>query len=400
MPAGWDATLSEYLLLEAQNDPTKATPPETTARASDISLPPDIVAPVADISLPRDNKAPAPGASESPDAALLDAYSRAVVGAAERVSPSVVRIDAVRRPKGDSASGVPGASGAPGASEAPGVEEAAGSGSGFVFTPDGFVLTNSHVVNGAAVIHAVLNDGRRVTAQLVGDDPDSDLAVVRIDVPGWPPVEMGDSRSLRVGQLAIALGNPYGFQCTVTAGVISALGRSLRSRSGRLIDNVLQTDAALNPGNSGGPLVDSRGVVIGVNTAIIRPAQGICFAIAVNTARFVAARLMRDGVVRRAWIGVAGQTVALPRYLVRTLDLPSPAGVRVISLEKDGPARKAGLRDGDVIVEFGGRPVHGIDDLHRLLADDQVGVPSPVVVLRELERLLLEIVPAEAPVRR
>lgn len=324
------------------------------------------------------------------DHEILDAYSRAVIGAAERVSPSVVKIEVKHAP-------APGAAGTDGAaSGARPPRETGGSGSGFIFTPDGFVLTNSHVVHGASSIRVTLSDGRRTGARLVGDDPDSDLAVVRIDAPDLAALPFGNSNELRVGQLVVAVGNPYGFECTVTAGVISALGRSLRSQSGRLIDDVLQTDAALNPGNSGGPLVNARGEVVGVNTAIIRPAQGLCFAIAVNTAEFVAARLMKDGVIRRAVIGVAGQNVTLPRYLVRSLSLPSPSGVRVMSLEEGGAARKAGLQDGDVIVEFAGQPIAGIDDLHRILTAGMVGVASPVLALRGLEKVTLAITPDES----
>jgi S1-C subfamily serine protease len=345
------------------------------------------------------------------DGDLLDAYSHAVVGAADRVGAAVVRIDitrgADRKPgqagKARPENGTPDKDGgtSPGAPEEergrrPRSREQGGSGSGFIFTPDGFILTNSHVVHGASRIHVTLSDGRSAAGRMVGDDPDTDLAVIRIDLPALPTLELGDSSALKVGQLAIAVGNPYGFQCTVTAGVISALGRSLRSQSGRLIDNVLQTDAALNPGNSGGPLVNSRGEVIGVNTAIIRPAQGICFAIAVNTARFVAARLIKDGVIRRAVLGVAGQNVTLPRYLVRSLNLPSPSGVRVMSLEPDSAAQEAGIQDGDVILDFAGQPIRGIDDLHRLLTESCVGMASQVTLLRGLEKLSLSVVPGEA----
>src|SRR5579862_1513430 len=251
---------------------------------------------------------------ERTDGELLDSYSRAVVGVAETVSQSVVKIDVEQRVNG-------------------GRSVRAGSGSGFIFTPDGFILTNSHVVHGAARINAALTDGGSYDATLIGEDPDTDLAVIRIHAPDLKPVTLGESVSLRVGQVAVAVGNPYGFQCTVTAGIVSALGRSFRSQSGRLIDNVIQTDAALNPGNSGGPLVNSRGEVIGVNTAVILPAQGICFATAIDTAKFVAAWLMHDGVIRRSYIGVGGQNVPLHRRLVRFYDLPVETGLLVVSVE-------------------------------------------------------------------
>ncbi|HEX2384991.1 MAG TPA: trypsin-like peptidase domain-containing protein [Candidatus Binatia bacterium] len=320
------------------------------------------------------------------DGALLDAYSNAVIAAADKVSPSVVNIEIRRRDERRAAQ--------------PAGPERGGSGSGFIFTPDGFILTNSHVVDGASRIDVTLSDGRRSQARLIGSDPDSDLAVVRIDAPGLAATELGDSKAVRVGQLAIAIGNPYGFQCTVTAGVVSALGRSLRSNSGRLIDNVLQTDAALNPGNSGGPLVDSRGAVIGVNTAIILPAQGICFAIAVNTAKFVAGRLIRDGKIRRGYIGVAGQNVPVHRRVVRFFNLPVESGVLVASIERGSPAEQSGLATGDVIVGYAGAPVAGIDDLHRLLTDTTIGVAAPLTVIRRTEQLDLEVAPGEVPPAR
>jgi S1-C subfamily serine protease len=311
------------------------------------------------------------------DGVLLDAYSRAVTDAADRVSPSVVNIDVHRRVRGSSRRPI----------------EAQGSGSGFLFTPDGFVLTNSHVVRGADQLTVTLFDGRRAQADLVGDDPDTDLAVIRVGAPGLPAVTFGDSHAVRVGQLAIAIGNPYGFQCTVTAGVVSALGRSLRSTSGRLIDNVLQTDAALNPGNSGGPLVDSRGRVIGVNTAVIRAAQGLCFSIGINTAAFVAGRLIKDGRIARGYLGLAGQDTPLHRRLVRFHGLTVERGILVVSVEPSSPAEQAGLRPGDVLIAFGDRPVDGVDALHRLLADTPIGVAAPLTVIRGAERLAVTIVP-------
>lgn len=314
------------------------------------------------------------------DAELLDAYSNAVISAADAVSPSVVNIDVRQNvtPRRGSA------------------QELRGNGSGFVFTPDGFILTNSHVVHGASRIEAVLSDGARYGAELIGDDPDTDLAVVRISAPGLVPVAFGDSSKTRVGQLAIAIGNPYGFQCTVTTGVVSALGRSLRSKSGRLIDNVIQTDAALNPGNSGGPLVDSKGRVIGVNTAVILQAQGICFAIAINTAKFVAAKLIKDGKIRRCFIGLAGQTVELHRRLVRFHRLPVESGVLIVSIEENSPAARAGLQAGDLIISYGGESISTIDDLHKQLTEERAGVVLPIVVLRGTEKLEFNITAEES----
>jgi S1-C subfamily serine protease len=319
------------------------------------------------------------------DEGLLDAYSRAVIEAAERVSPSVVYIQVTGNP-------------VRGQGRRPGPQEIAGSGSGFVFTPDGFILTNSHVVHGATKIDVTLMDGRRFQAQLIGDDQDTDLAVIRIAAPNVVPAELGDSQSIRVGQLVIAIGNPFGFQYTVTAGVVSALGRSLRAQSGRLMDGIIQTDAALNPGNSGGPLVNSRGEVIGVNTAMILPAQGICFATSVDTAKFVAGRLIRDGKISRSYIGVAGQNVPIPRRIVRFYQLPVETGVLVVSFETNGEAsaaKEAGLLAGDLVVEFDGLPIRGIDDLHRLLTDERIGKRVPVTVIRGVQKLILELVPKE-----
>ena len=314
---------------------------------------------------------------------LLDAYSAAVTAAAERVSPSVVNVEIRQRPDNRQPS-----------PSRP--MELRGSGSGFVFTPDGFILTNSHVVHRASRLGVTLPDGRSFEAHLIGEDPDTDLAVIRVNADGLVPAVLGDSKSIRVGQLVVAIGNPYGFQCTVTAGVVSALGRSLRSHSGRLIDDVVQTDAALNPGNSGGPLVTSRGEVIGVNTAVILPAQGLCFAIAINTAKHVAGLLIRNGKIRRGHIGVAGQNVTLQRRLVHQHSLAVTSGILVISLEPKGPAHRAGLREGDVIVAYGSHPVASIDELHRLLTEEQVGTKIELTLLRSGEKLTLEVVPEES----
>jgi S1-C subfamily serine protease len=270
-----------------------------------------------------------------------------------------------------------------------------GSGSGFIFTPDGFVLTNSHVVHGAERIEVTLSDGRCPDAQLIGDDPDTDLAVLRIYAPQLRPVRLGDSKSIRVGQLAIAIGNPYGFQSTVTAGVVSALGRSFRAKTGRLIDDILQTDAALNPGNSGGPLVNSRGEVIGVNTAVILPAQGLCFAIAIDTVKHVAGLLMKEGRIRRSYIGVGGQNVPIHRRLVRHYHLGAPSGVLVISVGPDSPAGLAGLREGDTIVDFEGKAIASIDTLHKLLTADRIGSSCNLGIIRGTEKLTLTVIPEE-----
>lgn len=309
------------------------------------------------------------------DDELLDAYSSAVMSAAARITPSVVNIEVRQQGRRG---------------------EQRGGGSGFLFTPDGFLLTNSHVVSGASSIDVTLMDGTRYPASVVGDDPHTDLAVVRISAPNQVPARLGNSDAIRPGQLVVAVGNPLGFQCTVTAGVVSALGRTMRAQSGRLIDNVIQTDAALNPGNSGGPLVNSRGEVIGVNTAVILPAQGICFAIGINTAKFVASRLIRDGRITRSYIGVGGQSVPMHRRVVRFYNLPVEHGVLVMGVEKGSPAETAGLQDGDVIVAYGDRPVANVDDLHRILTEEQVGKAAQVTIIRQTEKLVRTIVPVSA----
>ncbi len=318
---------------------------------------------------------------------LLDAYSRAVISAAEKVSPSVVNLDVRTDPRANRTTrhGPP--------------EELRGTGSGFIFTPDGFILTNSHVVHRADKISVTLPDGRRFEGDMVGEDPDTDLAVVRINGANFLATPLGDSQKIRVGQLVIAIGNPYGFQCTVTSGVVSALGRSLRSISGRLIDNIIQTDAALNPGNSGGPLVTSRGDVVGVNTAMILAAQGICFAIGINTAKFVAGRLIKEGKIRRSYIGFGGQNVPLLRRIVRFHRLPVESGVLVVSIEENSPAKRAGLSEGDIIVGFDSQPVAGIDDLHRMLTEEKVGVKTALMIIRQTEKLNLSIIPEESKSR-
>jgi S1-C subfamily serine protease len=300
---------------------------------------------------------------------LLDAYSAAVVRAVETVGPAVVR-----------------------------VERRQGGGSGVVFTPDGLVLTNNHVVEGAEHVNVLLPDGRSLRADVVGRDADTDLAVVRLDASSEPALAwatFGDSSTVRVGQVAIAIGNPYGFHHSVTTGVVSALGRSLRARSGRMMDDIIQTDAALNPGNSGGPLVTTRGEVIGINTAVILPAQGLCFAIASNTARFIAARLIRDGRIRRSYIGVGGQSVPVPRGIARANQIAAVSGVLVETVEPNSPAATAGFQPGDVIIAFGGEAVTGVDQLIRQLSDDRIGQPAAVSVLRRGHRRQLTVVPAE-----
>ncbi|HEV2456244.1 MAG TPA: trypsin-like peptidase domain-containing protein [Verrucomicrobiae bacterium] len=313
------------------------------------------------------------------DAELLDSYSRTVTSVVGKVGATVVNI----RTHKNSQDGKRG-------------QESGGSGSGFIIAPDGFILTNSHVVHGADKLEVTLADGQFFIAALIGEDPESDLAVIRINAAQQLPyAHLADSKSVRVGQIAVAIGSPFGFQQTVTAGVVSALGRSMRSQSGRLIDNVIQTDAALNPGNSGGPLVNSSGEVIGVNTAVILPAQGICFAIASNTAEFVAAWLIKDGRIRRSWIGVIGQNVPIHRRVVRFHRLTAEYGVLVTGTEPGSPAARAGLREGDVIVAFAGESVSSIDELHRHLVAGVIGIPTAFTIIRHTEKLDLVLTPEE-----
>jgi len=322
---------------------------------------------------------PVYGEMQADDSELLDAYSRTVVSAVARVAPAVVNIDVKQRVSAQREE-----------------RELSGNGSGFVITPDGFILTNSHVVHDASAITVNMSDGREYPARLAGDDPDTDLAVIRVDAPQLTHVRLADSENLRVGQLVIAIGNPLGFEASVTAGVISALGRSMHAQSGRLIDNIIQTDAALNPGNSGGPLVNSAGEVVGVNTAMIRPAQGICFAIASNTAKFVAGWLIKDGRIRRSYIGVAGQNVPIHRRIVRFYGLPLETAVLVVSVEKNSPAERAGLRHGDLIVAFNGQPIGTVHHLHKVLVGEQINVSSNLTIIRHTEKLDLAILPAES----
>lgn len=313
----------------------------------------------------------------------LDAYSRAIIAAVEKVSPSVVKIDVLQRVS------------RPRNGPGPRDDEARSTGSGFLITPDGYVLTNSHVVSGARKLEVTLPEGRRHPGSIAGDDPDTDLALVRIDAPDLAAIRLGDSSTLRVGQLVVAIGNPFGFQATVTSGIVSALGRSLRAGSGRLIDDVIQTDAALNPGNSGGPLVTTRGEVVGVNTATIMPGQGLAFAIGSNTASFVVSRLIHEGRVRRSFIGVVGQNVPLSRRMIRYHGLSRETAVLVVGVEKGSPGERAGLREGDLLISFVDRDVGGVDDLHRLLTAERVGTPTPIAVLRNSSLVKLSVVPQE-----
>ena len=311
-------------------------------------------------------------ASNSDDQ-LLDSYSKTIAAVVNRVAASVVNIRVAAQ------------------------DGRVGGGSGFIIAGDGFILTNSHVVRGARELEVTLHDGRAFPAALIGTDPDTDLGVIRIDAPDLQHARFADSSAIRVGQIAVAVGSPYGFQQTVTAGIVSALGRSMRAESGRLMDEIIQTDAALNPGNSGGPLLNSAGEVIGVNTAVILPAQGICFAIASNTAHLVAGWLIKDTRIRRSSIGVAGQNVPLHPRVVRFHKLPNDRGVLVMEVEPGSPAAVAGVQKGDTIVGFKGQPVATIDDLHKRLVADAIGVSSPIMFLRGTEKLYALIVPRELP---
>ena len=319
--------------------------------------------------------------SRSTDAveeAVFDAYSHSVIAAAESIGPTVVHLQVEHVCGGT-------------------LRTRTQQGSGFVFTPDGLILTNSHVVHGARSIRANFADGSSYDASLIGDDPDTDTALIRIGASNLPCAPLGGSGALRVGQLVVAIGNPYGFQHTVTAGVVSALGRSLRATNGRLIDDVIQTDAALNPGNSGGPLVDSLGRVIGVNTAIIPMAQGICFATGIDTVKWVVAQLMQHGKVRRGYLGFAGATIPIGRRLVRHFALGAEKGIRVESLEHNSPAVHAGLQSGDLVVAYDEQSVDGIDALHRLLSAERIGIAKPLRVIRRGQLLHLSILAADRP---
>jgi S1-C subfamily serine protease len=331
------------------------------------------------LTMPLDFPRAAADAGAPADAALHDAYSRAVIAAVAAVSPAVAHVR-VERAKG-----------------ARRLRE--GAGSGFLITPDGYLVTNSHVASGATRMEVTLADGRMANAEIVGDDPDSDIAVLKVAADDLASCRFGSTADVRVGQIAIAIGSPYGFQHTVTAGIVSALGRSMRASTGRLLDNVLQTDASLNPGNSGGPLVKPRGEVIGVNTAVILPAQGICFAIAAATAERVAVALIRDGRVRRAWLGLGGQTHPMPRRVVRHFGLSIETGVRVETLERGSPAADAGMQTGDIIVGIDGMPVPDVDALLRRLGADAIARPLPVMVVRGNRMHALIVTPRESAPR-
>ena len=338
--------------------------------------------------------------SSGDDSSLLDAYSSAVIGALERVAPAVTFIEVVHHSAPAAGATPPKGRGSPRGAPGPG-RPARGSGSGFLFTPDGYLLTNSHVVHGSDEITVRLNDDTRFSADLVGNDPDSDLAVLRIGSPSaLPYVEFGDSATVKVGQVAIAIGNPLGYSKTVTTGVISALGRTLRATSGRLMHDVIQTDAALNPGNSGGPLVDSKGRVIGVNTAMIPQAQAICFATGINTAKWVIGQLFAHGRVRRAYIGVSGATVPVATRVVRHFGLRSSSAVHVLELVPGSPAAEAGVEAGDRMIALDGVPIDGIDGLQRLLDATWIGREGELQLLRRSSLISVKLRPVEVPSSR
>jgi S1-C subfamily serine protease len=307
------------------------------------------------------------------DEHLLDSYSQTVSGVFQKASAAVVKIDVMHEQRQAGRGG--------------------GSGSGFVFTPDGFIITNSHVVHGAKAIEVHFIDGRKVPAHLIGDDPHTDLAVIRVNMQNLSYVELGDSNRIQVGQIAIAIGNPYGFQCTLTAGVISALGRSMRSQSGRLIEQIIQTDAALNPGNSGGPLFNSRGEVIGVNTAVILPAQGICFAIPSQTAKFIVGELLQHGRVKRGFLGIMAHNVLLPKGMVHVGKIPVESGVSIAGLDPDSPAATADVRLGDVLIAIDNNIIETVDDLHKFLTTQKIGQPVTLTIIRDFEKKDIVVVP-------
>ncbi len=336
------------------------------------------------------NSAEQPGQPGNPDPALLDAYSSTVVNVAKKVSPAVVQIRVSGRVAEPTQTNPP--------RRRPNGDNGDGSGSGFVISTDGYVITNNHVVAGAATIEVALPDQRTVTATLIGRDSATDIAVLKIDADGLKAIRFANSGQVQVGQIAIAIGNPYGFQYSLTAGVVSALGRTLRSESGRLIDDVIQTDAALNPGNSGGPLVNSNGDVIGVNTAVILPAQGICFAVSSNLAAFVAGKLILEGRVRRGYLGIAGQLINLTERIKQYNQLMARTGVLVASVEADGVAGNGDLLPGDIIVGFNGQPVTTVDDLHRLLTADTIGRRVQLTVLRNNRQKGVMVTPGEIAV--
>ncbi len=332
--------------------------------------------PLADNHSEPSPSVPERSADDADERDALDAYSRVIVTVAETLGPAVVNLRAVT---------------------AEGSRRQGGSGSGFLFTPDGFLLTNHHVVGGSSRMRVRLNDGSEVSGRVVGADPWTDVAVVQAESSGLPHAQLGESTGLRVGQLVVAIGSPFGFDSTVTAGVISALGRNLRSITGHMVDNVIQTDAALNPGNSGGPLLDARGRVIGINTAIIPSAQGICFAIPINMAKLILTQLMQHGRIVRGYLGLHGRDVPIPRAIARFLGLTQESGVEVVSLESDGPAGQAGMEEGDVILTMGDHPITALDSLQKRLAEIPVGIPAEIVVLRNNRRLSRFVVPGEYP---